>query len=89
MALVLPLLMIALDMFSIMHLFLAAFILYAATAELAQVRAEEGHGRGGPDDQDDIWTAPPGYHWVPRGKGQWQLAPIHVPSNPWKRRTWR
>ena len=25
-----------------------------------------------------IWTAPPGYRWVSRGNGLWQLAPITV-----------
>ena len=25
-----------------------------------------------------MWVAPPGYHWVDRGNGLWQLAPIGV-----------
>jgi len=86
----LPLLMIALDMFSPMHLFLAAFIFYAGSAELAQVRSE-GHAnrRGSDDDSDGVWTAPPGFRWVSRGNGVWQLAPISVHANSWERRPWR
>jgi Zn-dependent protease len=86
----LPLLMIALDRFSVMHLLLAAFIFYAGSAELAQVRSE-GHsnGRDSDDDSDGVWTAPPGFRWVSRGNGVWQLAPISVHSNPWERRPWR
>ncbi len=53
---------------------LAAFIYMAAGAELMQVLAE-GRSRGRGED-DGIWTAPPGFFWVSRGKGVWQLAPI-------------
>jgi Zn-dependent protease len=58
---------------------LAAFIYFAAGSEEAGVLAEERR-RGyyaGPQDQG-IWTAPPGYRWVHRGNGVWQLAPIVV-----------
>jgi len=85
----LPLLMIALGMFTPMPLFLAAFIFYAASAELAQVRAEGHSDRRGSDDADGVWTAPPGFRWVSRGNGVWQLAPISVQANPWERRPWR
>jgi Zn-dependent protease len=56
------------------HVFLAAFIYLAAGAELAHVIAEEHRRRYG--DDDDTWTAPPGFRWVRRGDGAWQLAPI-------------
>jgi Zn-dependent protease len=61
---------------------LAVFIHAAATQELARVRAEEmwSHGRSPDPDssvrQQEMWTAPPGYRWVNRGQGVWQLAPI-------------
>jgi Zn-dependent protease len=56
---------------------LAAFIFFAAQAEEAQVRSEDRR-QGLPADSQGIWTAPPGYHWVRRGGGLWQLAPITV-----------
>jgi Zn-dependent protease len=56
------------------HVALAAFIYLAARAEEAQVLHE---GRSQADGQG-IWTAPPGYRWVSRGDGLWQLAPITV-----------
>ncbi len=75
---------------SLLHLALAAFIFFAARAEEAHVLWEERRGRRATVHQDGIWTAPPGYHWVDRGDGVWQLAPmvVHVgpraPSNsPW------
>jgi len=70
---------------------LAAFIYMAAGAELMQVLAEEGRGRSRreDDDNDGMWTAPPGFFWVSRGNGVWQLAPIpaHSPGrghSPWR-----
>lgn len=57
--------------------FLAAFIYFAAGAELARVLAEERH-RDEILHDEGIWTAPPGYHWVNRGNGVWQLAPIPI-----------
>ncbi|MBV8606479.1 MAG: site-2 protease family protein [Singulisphaera sp.] len=57
--------------------FLAAFIYFAAGAELARVLAEERR-RDGILYGEGIWTAPPGYHWVNRGNGVWQLAPIPI-----------
>jgi len=65
---------------------LAAFVYYAAGAELTRVLAEEGQGE---DDSDGIWTAPPGFRWVNRGNGVWQLAPLTVPVNDWNRPRWR
>ena len=62
------------------HVFLAAFIFYAARTEEAHVLYEERrrlavqaamHGKG------NVAVAP-GYHWVDRGKGFWQLAPMGV-----------
>lgn len=72
------------------HAALAAFIYLAAGAELAGVIAEETRRRfdGGRDD-DDIWTAPPGYRWVPRGQGAWQLAPSVVTMNDGTSPRWR
>jgi Zn-dependent protease len=59
------------------HVALAGFIYLAAQAEEGQVRSEERrHAFTG--GNDEIWTAPPGYSWVRRGNGQWQLAPIGV-----------
>jgi Zn-dependent protease len=63
------------------HLALAAFIYFAARAEEAQVLAEEGQ-RNRFAQSRGIWTAPPGYHWVSRGDGTWQLAPITVVVSP-------
>jgi Zn-dependent protease len=66
---------------------LAAFIYLAARAEEAQVVHQDAPR---PDSQG-IWTAPPGYRWVSRGDGLWQLAPIRVgfgepsrPGAPWR-----
>jgi Zn-dependent protease len=59
------------------HLALAAFIFFAAGAEEAQVRFEERR-RPAAAPQPGIWTAPPGYRWVSRGNGTWQLAPVAV-----------
>jgi Zn-dependent protease len=62
---------------------LAGFIYLAAGSELARVLAEEEHVRGhrpwtrtDPAAGQGIWTAPPGFRWVSRGNGVWQLAPI-------------
>ncbi len=73
-----------------MHLALAAFIYFAAKMEEAQVLNEERR-RGSAGVQPGIWMAPPGYRWVDRGDGTWQLAPIGVrfpepepTSSPWR-----
>ncbi len=69
---------------------LAAFIYFAGRAEEAQVLHEDAsvdRRRAG----QGIWTAPPGYRWVSRGNGTWQLAPMTVgvrrstgrPASPW------
>jgi len=61
---------------NLFHVALAAFIYFTAGAEEAGVLAEERRrGFSTPQDQG-IGTAPPGYHWVHRGNGVWQLAPI-------------
>jgi Zn-dependent protease len=67
--------------------FLAGFIYLAARAELARVRAEE-YRRREPRDRDGLWFAPPGYAWVSRGPGLWQLAPVTIPVTD-RYRPWR
>jgi Zn-dependent protease len=63
---------------------LAWFIYFAAGQELNHVLAEDerertarswGHDQAG---SEGIWAAPPGFRWVSRGNGTWQLAPIVV-----------
>ncbi len=66
---------------------LAAFIYMAAGAELLQVLAE-GRDRRRRDD-DGIWTAPPGFSWVSRGQGVWQLAPIPAHASGGDQSSWR
>jgi len=69
---------------------LAAFIYLAAGAELMQVLAEgRGRGRGDDGEGDGMWTAPPGYFWVSRGKGVWQLAPIPAHASDRNYSAWR
>lgn len=57
---------------------LAAFIYYVAGAEESAVLAEERRRAGIDPSDQGIWTAPPGYRWVHKGQGVWQLAPIVV-----------
>src|SRR5262249_52966507 len=59
---------------NLIHVALAAFIFFAARAEEIQVLAEERR-RSEPARDPGIWVAPPGYRWVQRGNGMWQLAP--------------
>jgi len=87
-ALGLPLAGLWFGVFNPMYLVLAVFIYFAAGMELAQVRAEEPRREWGYDD-DGIRTAPPGYRWVSRGNGFWQLAPINVHVDPRDPRSWR
>ncbi|MHC5540322.1 site-2 protease family protein [Singulisphaera rosea] len=61
-----------------LQVFLATFIYIAAGAELSRVIAEERGRHGQSDDSNDTGSAPPGFRWVSRGKGVWQLAPITV-----------
>jgi Zn-dependent protease len=62
-----------------LQVFLAAFIFFAARTELWQVRAEQYRRRRmAPHAGGGVWIAPPGYRWVSRGHGVWQLAPIIV-----------
>jgi Zn-dependent protease len=75
---------------NLLYIALAAFIYFASRAEEAQVLYDEqrrGYGFG----ERGIWVAPPGYRWVNRGNGTWQLAPISVtmadPES--SRRPWR
>lgn len=59
---------------SVLHLILAVFIFLASRNEELQVLAEERRRAFGETDQS-VWYAPPGYRWVDRGGGLWQLAP--------------
>jgi len=59
------------------HLALAAFIYFAGRMEEAQVLNEERR-RGSDGVHPGIWMAPPGYRWVDRGDGTWQLARMGV-----------
>lgn len=59
---------------SFLHLILAGFIFFASRAEELQVLAEERRRAYGEGAQS-AWYAPPGYRWVDRGNGLWQLAP--------------
>ena len=70
-----------------MQVLLAAFVYYVAGLELDQVRQDEERRRGG--SGEGVWTAPPGYRWVRRGQGFWQLAPIHVHAASGEGRPWR
>ena len=60
------------------HLALAAFIFFAARSEEAHVRYEERRRTTAQANAQGMWVALPGYHWVDRGNGLWQLAPIGV-----------
>ena len=57
---------------------LAAFVYFAGRAEESQVLFEEDRRRGYARDEPGISVAPPGYRWVDRGNGIWQLAPVVV-----------
>jgi Zn-dependent protease len=59
-----------------LHVALAAFIYFAAGAEEAGVLAEERRRACYGSENQGIWTAPPGYQWIQRGDGVWQLAPV-------------
>jgi Zn-dependent protease len=61
----------------LIHVALAAFIYFAATAELNQVVADERRRHYGAGSQG-VWVAPAGFRWVDRGNGVWQLAPTVV-----------
>jgi Zn-dependent protease len=74
---------------------LAAFIYFAAGMELNRVLAEEHYHRAtgrrwgsDPAPGDGIWTAPPGFRWVTRGDGVWQLAPVVAETNDRVARPW-
>jgi Zn-dependent protease len=81
-AVAIPLWLLGQGIFNPMHLLLAAFVFMAAGAERAAVRAEAPVRRrpAAPiaHDARGIWFAPPGYRWVSRGAGCWQLVPIVV-----------
>jgi Zn-dependent protease len=75
------------------QVFLAMFIFMAAGAELSSVVAEENlrrfYGNSDGDRQaQGIWTAPPGFQWVHRGDGAWQLAPLFVSASEQNGRRW-
>jgi Zn-dependent protease len=76
---------------ALVHVALATFIYMAAKGEEAQVLAEERRRHTFGADNAGIWTAPPGYYWVRRGNGLWQLAPVGItfgdpnqPASPWR-----
>jgi len=85
-----------LQVWSLLRVFLAGFIYLAAGQELARVLAEEERERTNrswyrdqASSSEGIWTAPPGFRWVCRGDGVWQLAPIVVTSADRVPPTWR
>ncbi|MHB1555846.1 MAG: site-2 protease family protein [Isosphaeraceae bacterium] len=56
------------------HVALAIFVYFAARAEELQVQHEERRRQYEGENQG-VWVAPPGYRWVQRSDGVWQLAP--------------
>lgn len=64
--------------FNLLQAALAAFVYFAAGSEEASVLGEERRRATSRSTDEGIWTAPPGYRWVQRGNGLWQLAPIVV-----------
>lgn len=81
-------------LFSLVHgmwfqVALSAFIYWAAGAELRSVLADESRRRFDRFDDDGVWAAPPGYRWVSRGQGRWQLAPITVHTHDRTAGPWR
>ncbi|MEO6808403.1 MAG: site-2 protease family protein [Isosphaeraceae bacterium] len=63
------------------QLLLPVFLYIAAGAERNGVLAEERHRQG---PSAGVWTAPPGYHWVNRGSGAWQLVAVQdSPHQSW------
>lgn len=75
-ALVLPVALLYLNMFSPMTLVLAVFVYLAAGAELASVR----HEASASHRPTPAHSPPAGFRWVHCGGGIWQLAPISVNS---------
>ncbi len=70
-----------------LQIILAVFIYWVAGAELAQVRAEESR-RSRSSTTHDPLAPPPGYSWIYRGNGVWQLAPVvvedHIETTPFR-----
>ena len=60
------------------HIALAAVIFFAARGEEANVMYEERRRCVAQASAQGMWVAPPGYRWVDRGNGLWQLAPMGV-----------
>jgi Zn-dependent protease len=91
-AVALPLTMMALGIFTIFHVILAAFVFLAAGTELRQVRAEERWAwsrrpfAAREPGSEGIWTAPNGYRWVRLGRNTWRLAPVAVHAGAWPHR---
>ncbi len=65
---------------NLIHVGLAAFIYAVAGAEEASVLAEERRRAYYGSQSQSEWAVPPGYHWVRQSTGDWQLAPIVVPT---------
>jgi Zn-dependent protease len=80
---------------SFLQAMLAGFIYFAAGQELNHVLAEENRDHTGqrwgrdPATSEGIWAAPPGFRWVSRGNGTWQLAPIVVNQGRAAASSWR
>jgi Zn-dependent protease len=86
-AIALPLGLLLVGIANPMHWILAAFLWFAAKSERMSVRMEE-HERirvaarrraGFAASEPGVWFAPPGYRWVHRPPGVWQLVPVVVP----------
>lgn len=58
------------------HVALAAVIFFAARSEEAHVLYEDRRRSVVQGNSEGMWVAPPGYRWVDRGNGLWQLAPM-------------
>jgi Zn-dependent protease len=91
-AVILPLILYVTNQLSPIHLLLAAFVFFAARAELAAVQFEEAltprprwpHSPHAPNSSTprgvlNLSIAPRGYRWENRGGGLWQLVPVTVP----------
>jgi Zn-dependent protease len=68
-----------------LQVLLAAFVFWVAGRELASVRAEESllsRASTQPRPEAILPEPPPGYVWIPRGGGQWRLAPIVLTVEP-------
>lgn len=72
---------------NLIYVALAMFIYFVSRAEELQVLHEEQR-RAYANGERGIWLAPPGYRWVDRGNGTWQLAPMGVSTSDPERDPW-